>query len=150
MCSEYIDTCPIILTREVPSTQTNNWFFQSKVRHRGCTSNGTIINEAVGIPRFYERGLDLAQRGAHSSECAVILPDGFKLAHSSVELVTFVESVRSGADAATLGTLAYAHSAQTLSHRAQHIVASSVPFVYCINLSPVLWGSKYSTNLITT
>lgn len=138
MCGEHINTCPIVLTRCTPSVHAGSWFFQSKVRHRNVTPDGMVLNEAVGVLRFYERGLDLTPSGTHDRECAVFLPDGFKLVHSNVDLSTFMESVQCGVDASKLGALTYKRGPQTLNHNARHIMASAVPFVYCINLSPEL------------
>lgn len=134
MCAEFLNKSPILLYKELPKDARANTFFHTKNRHRTANAAGIIFNEAVQSVKAFERGLDISTTASLTDACVVILPDSFKLTFSNIPLAQFTESAAL-CDPATLGTFAFSTDVSQLTESAQHVIATDVPFYYCIRIN---------------
>lgn len=134
MCKHHIDNCPIVLYKAVPSEKQPTTFFRAKNRHRSLSTTGSILNQALQQERVFERGLDVEVTAEDPESCVVFLPDHFDVAFANVAIETFTESATLSDDTAQLASIVYKHDLSQLTEDAKHVIASNVPFYYCIRL----------------
>ncbi len=133
MCSDFLNTCPVTLHRSVPTDKQPKSFFQVKNRHRSLNEAGVMLNAALQTTGAFERGVDLSVKVAEQDNCVVFLPDRFSIIHSSSSFATFLEAAQL-VNPADLGSMVYQHSVSTLTESAEFVIASNIPFYYCIRL----------------
>lgn len=133
MCQEHITGCPISLYKSVPTTKQPGTFFRSKNRHRSVNESGSILNQALQQERVFERGLDVDAAATNADSCIIFLPDNFRIAFSDASIEMFTEAA-AFVDNVALAALVYQHNVSMLSEQSKHIIASNVPFYYCIRL----------------
>lgn len=134
MCTEFMDQSPVLLYKSLPPDARYGNFFTVKNRHRTPNPSGILFNEAVQMVKAFESGLDVNVTADIEHNCVVILPDSFKLTFSNTSLEQFTESA-AYVDPAELGALTFRADIGELTEKAQHIVATSVPFYYCIRIN---------------
>lgn len=134
MCTDFLNQSPILLYKELPRDARSSAFFHTKNRHRSSSANGIIFNEAVQSVKAFERGLDVSTSVTPADCCVVILPDSFKLTFSDVSFAQFTESAAL-VDPALLGSFAFSTDVSQLTESAKHVIATDVPFYYCIRIN---------------
>lgn len=133
MCQQYMNTCPITLYRNIPTDKQPATFFRSKNRHRNSNTTGSILNQALQQEKAFERGLDIQAASNSDSSCVIFLPDDFSITFSPTTIEQFTESA-AYVSAEELAGLVYQSDINTLTEDAKHILATKVPFYYCIRL----------------
>lgn len=131
MCSEFMETCPIVLFKEFDDIGKGN-YFRTKNRHRSLTENGAVLNAAMQHNKAFESGLDLYTTSPQEG-CVVILPNSYQLTFSRTDVQQFVDSAKL-ADPAALAQLAFDTDVNNLTESSQYVMASKVPFYYCIRI----------------
>lgn len=133
MCSEHMNKCPIVLYKEIPTVKQSGSFFRAKNRHRSLNDTGSMLNHALQQEHAFERGLDVDASAKSTDACVIFLPDNFKLTFSNSDVQVFKESAVL-VDATDLASIVYSHDVTALTEQAAHIIASSVPFYYCLRM----------------
>lgn len=92
-----------------------------------------MLNQALQQEHAFERGLDIDAVAKSTDACVIFLPDNFKLTFSNSNVQVFKEAA-SLVDATDLASIVYQHDVTALTEQAAHIIASSVPFYYCLRV----------------